>query len=1606
MGLVVHDILPARLFTVLTIVSASEFHIRLVKLHCSGQLVQEDMDKLCAWEHKLATDALASKARCSLCRCHSLLSIPDNGRIRQVIPFCTVCCRFCSALIDPSDYDQMPQPRALPILPAGCQERLRGAIAREDFDHYRSTLPNNKAPGPDGLPYELIKSGPEPLVSLIFEAVNVILTSADLTPLNWKGGLLRFLFKKGDPLEMSNYRPVCLLDCIYKLVSAIITDRLYLLVEKHGLLHSSQEGFRRLRNTQRQAQSLHWAFEKAKENKETLFCAYLDFENAFNSVDLEAVWRWLEALGIPDTDLLRNLYRGAHCQADLPYGRSAPVILTRGVKQGDKPSPLLFILTFNLLLLLLEETKAGHVTWTGRSVPSRGFADDVALVAASEANMQRLLEVVDRFCSFTGMRVKFSKSVITGYDFRRRRDVDTSRITYQGQPLPHLPAAGAFPYLGIRMSITGSLNAEMAHVITATRELLEVARNHRYNLDQIVPAMRMVSASRFRYSAPLVAWSDAALDRLHKLWIALEKAAWRLPKGFPAAPFLYPRSQGGCPVPHPRVHLVHALATHVEALVALPDDLRQMTVLRYRALCAEVGCHTPRELALVLSRERNPRACPIARLLRACGQLDITVKLPACLTLGRTESETSWYGLLCRIREAALAAGASAQIASDLRVITKRWTDIRRRLQRNGHTLPRSLAVNPQAAVLEWFLPRIDNRSWEASLSRLLQLVAPQPPGRPLFPTRSRICSLPPPEVHVGLVHDVLTALRDKTSSVEAAFSDDRWSLVRSSEPARGWRQLLQRHGLRFCEGMEPLDEEADVIRELCELGCDPGTPRELLQALVQGLAASIRSCPPLAPTNEHKMEEPLLLRDGVRFCLTDPTEATIQIGRFKVTTRESRARVDEIFEGVLRHVGTVAQGRFAFLVAQHGIDRVLEQLHRWISEVQRAEATDGVASFQFWHHLKGALGANCIAGAPALLSPSCFEESIDIGVNGPCPGCKMVYTSLTATPDEQRGLLDHLAAQAGADWVVLTRRSTLDPRLARFLQHRAHPIFIVVKGSHVVASKGSWSTGSLRSNRCKEAWTVWASQAHQDHLAEMQMRLEGLSFTKDGAVPLHLSCPSAREALLAPSGPHLANGLVVATDGSVAADGAMGLMGAGGCWLNEALPSFSFAVYGQPASIAPELEAIGAALSQAPQQDLTVLTDSLSGLQLLRKMQRSDFRLSLHGHPQRSIVERTVALLNSRARAGLLTTLVKVKAHAGDRLNEWADSIAGSAAERDPTRLPDLDPERVYYYDQGAPVRWGPRLRDRLTQTAAQQFMQSRQLRAQSRDAPGEDQKGPLLNFTESWLVRPNTGRSALGAALGAMRITAQKKRALQSVANAFPCNARLFKWKLASSADCTLCRADFETQSHIQCVCPALKDARIAAHHKVAHTLWAALEKQSKKKLTLTTETTVGDLHTLAGASPEWAAIWRRFFCVDTSAQAGLSLEELALQRPDAVAVCWADKRVFILEVTRAGDSNQDFQRTTDLFKTERYKALQERLLASAQRGWQVETLCFTIGVRASFNELVWQEHLVKLGVPIEAHPDVIKPVVQAALEGLDHLYLIRSAALKALQTASRTV
>jgi hypothetical protein len=376
------------------------------------------------------------------------------------------------------------------------------------------------------------------------------------------------------------------------------------------------------------------------------------------------------------------------------------------------------------------------------------------------------------------------------------------------------------------------------------------------------------------------------------------------------------------------------------------------------------------------------------------------------------------------------------------------------------------------------------------------------------------------------------------------------------------------------------------------------------------------------------------------------------------------------------------------------------------------------------------------------------------------------------------------------------------------------------------------------------------------------------------------------------------------------------------------------------------------------------------------------------------------VKLLNERHAAGVVTRFVKVKSHRGEPLNEAADALASAAAEAEDSLLPGplhLEPDAVHFHlpGLGVPVEWSATVRKHLTQVAAEQA-------AADLTLPRRDGTARPVPITTAWLLRQDQGRQVLGRTLHGMKTDSSKRRVLQTLAGAFPGNALLCRWNLRATATCDLCACPAETQAHIQCVCPALKGARIAAHHTLAGMVFDTV-RDAGGSWAVYRELTAAGLQGIpvpADAMADWYRMCDELTDQDlaTETEADLALASgIRKKRPDGWAVHWGRRRVRILEFTRCNDYRQDWRETTEAYKSDRYQPLRDKMTEALPRGWSVEIVNFTLGIRGSFAETQWTAALASLGVSATGVTHLMEALVAQCLTELTELYSTRAAALR---------
>jgi hypothetical protein len=171
--------------------------------------------------------------------------------------------------------------------------------------------------------------------------------------------------------------------------------------------------------------------------------------------------------------------------------------------------------------------------------------------------------------------------------------------------------------------------------------------------------------------------------------------------------------------------------------------------------------------------------------------------------------------------------------------------------------------------------------------------------------------------------------------------------------------------------------------------------------------------------------------------------------------------------------------------------------------------------------------------------------------------------------------------------------------------------------------------------------------------------------------------------------------------------------------------------------------------------------------------------------------------------------------------------------------------------------------------------------------------------------------------------------------------------------------------------------------------------------KEWVITTEQTVEGLLGLPqpeGQIDEWQRAWDELTDVHLEGEGWETDAATAIQRkrPDAWAVHWGKRNLFILEFTRPNDRCATALQDTDAYKRDRYTPLQNRL-AGHLAGWQLGILTFTIGIRGSYDPDKWHANLTCFGLTAAQTDCLMRELVAQTLTELTDLYSVRYAALQ---------
>ena len=338
---------------------------------------------------------------------------------------------------------------------------------------------------------------------------------------------------------------------MYKLYTSTVAEMLSDFAEEHGLLQVGQEGFRRLRGTGRQLQALVGAIEDSNLTQRDLLILYVDFMNAFGSVDHKRLFAAMRTMGVPDDciEVIADLYMGATTQVCTPKGRTENVpFLGRGTVQGDSLSPLVFLLCIEPLLRWLAVGERGYRLGTSKeTLDGLAYADDLAILMGTVRDTSVQIRKVAEFCAWSGMEVNIKgtdKTALTAkfYGERRVRNAEEAKqlmypsITWTAaagaqpngkppKPIPFLLPTQQYVYLGVQVTLNLTWAAHQRALLQKVRAKGKQIATSAGTVAQKVRMIRQVLIPAIRYSMVVVPFTAQALDLLDCAICKVHKAA-------------------------------------------------------------------------------------------------------------------------------------------------------------------------------------------------------------------------------------------------------------------------------------------------------------------------------------------------------------------------------------------------------------------------------------------------------------------------------------------------------------------------------------------------------------------------------------------------------------------------------------------------------------------------------------------------------------------------------------------------------------------------------------------------------------------------------------------------------------------------------------------------------------------------------------------------------------------------------------------------------------------------------------------------------------------------------------------------------------------------
>lgn len=252
-------------------------------------------------------------------------------------------------------------------------------------------LKSSNASGIDLITNNILKQNIQFLVQPLTALINRSFTDG-IFPNCLKIAKVLPLYKKGDPNDLTSYRPVSLLSVISKVMEKIISERLTSFLSYAKILSTRQHGFIKKKSTETAMLEFINTLYNELNNGKKCIGVFMDLSKAFDLVDHKILLGKLNNYGIrgKTLDWLSSYLKGRSLTVEVQGQRLGSMVIDRGVPQGSVLGPLLFVIYVNDLLLTVGKSNTVM------------YADDTSFLIAEDSTESLLLSTQSLLNAFNG----------------------------------------------------------------------------------------------------------------------------------------------------------------------------------------------------------------------------------------------------------------------------------------------------------------------------------------------------------------------------------------------------------------------------------------------------------------------------------------------------------------------------------------------------------------------------------------------------------------------------------------------------------------------------------------------------------------------------------------------------------------------------------------------------------------------------------------------------------------------------------------------------------------------------------------------------------------------------------------------------------------------------------------------------------------------------------------------------------------------------------------------------------------------------------------------------------------------------------------------------